>query len=225
MKKILFTAAALMLLGVAYSTETSPAYPFVMWSKNSIPAVQENNAKVSSAEVVEKIRSMNAIGAHTADKLPFDTMFLIRKEGLTTNSLVDAAKTFAFDREDLISHSMVYLNLEGGFDSETLKTGLNLSTLNQYNMESADEVNVLAEKIIADSVSSTESFKLSLIDIKENVPSTAINSLSQAIQTHANNNLAYVMALTGKQVSAKASPVSLQQTGSTTTDPILIKVK
>lgn len=154
----------------------------------------------------------------TETSLRASRLFVIRKEGLTTNDMLKAAQYLEYDRAHMFNHTVAFLDVTGGFDQQgdvVMKTMLGV-TPTEYVLQSKDEISVLASQL---AVSSNAALEVSIITVKSSLPNQLLNEISKEIQESVKKAGvcgSYVMAITGKRVSALASEefISLQQTDS-----------
>lgn len=216
MNKILF--ASLAAISTVFGNYTpNPTldvqYPFVMWSKTAIPAFTEWDGQINATNLVSQVHS-TVFGEDGS--LKATRVYIIRKDGMTTRDTLKAAKFFDYDRNDMFSHSVAFPWVESeGFTSENdslLSQSLGVKA-SEYQLDSADEISILAKKL-GDDTSST--LTVSIINMKHSLSNELINDISKEIQEAVIKTgvvTSHVMALTGRRTDAVVDPIiSLQQT-------------
>lgn len=164
MKKILLaTLCALAHANYTPNPQLDVQYPFIMWSKTAIPTFSENADQISPATLIEQVHSnvYNMDGSLKATRL-----FIIRKDGLTTRDTLKAAKFFEYDRDVLFSHSIAlpWVETEGFTSSNDALLSKSLGVqANEYQLDSADEIPVLAEQLAADT---SANLRVDIINMK-----------------------------------------------------------
>lgn len=215
MKKILLaTLCAIAHANYTPNPQLGEQYPFVMWSKTAIPTFSENADQITAASLVEQVHSTvyNEDGSLKATRL-----FIIRKDGLTTRDTLKAAQYFTYDREVMFAHSVALPWVETeGFSSDNdslLSKSLGVQA-SEYQLDSADEIPVLAEQLAADT---SATLRVDIINMKWSLGNNLINEVSMQVQEAVAKTGAvssHIMALTGRKGSEEqVDPIiSLQQT-------------
>jgi hypothetical protein len=214
MKKILLATLAVALTTANYTPnpQLDIQYPFVMWSKTAIPTFSENADQITAATLVEQVHSsvFNEDGSLKATRL-----FIIRKDGLTTRDTLKAAKYFEYDRDVMFAHSVAFPWVESeGFDSTNdalLSKSLGVQA-SEYQLDSADEIPVLAEQLAADT---SATLRVDIINMKQTLGNDLINEVSKQVQEAIVKTGAvssHIMALAGRKgASEPVDPIiSLQ---------------
>lgn len=153
-----------------------------------------------------------------AENAKASRIIIIRKEGLTTRDLFRNARYLDFDRAQIMNHSVAFTNVSrDGFDMAGDLEFDNILGYNitQYTLDDENEIPVLAEALASKTFE-----KVSMIEVKESIPTASINSISKeiqlAIKASSNETISYVMGIVGRRSENSlnhTSFVSLKQTG------------
>ena len=199
MKKILFAVAtSLFMLGSVlakepYGRQKAVTYPAVFWSELGTQEFQEIQTESTQSEVISKVKELSQ-NSHAS------RIIIIRKEGLTTRELFRNARYLDFDRALIMNHSIAFTNVStDGFDQVAdleLESTLGYN-ITQYVIDEENEIPVLAEAL-----ASKHQEKVSIIEVKESVPTALINTISKEVQLAikaiaTNETVSYVMGIVG----------------------------
>ena len=118
MKKIMFAMAA--LLGAAFALGEKKhhnKYPAVFWSEAHQNEFSEKHDEATFSGVADAVK--NLVGDSTANTTSVERVYVIRKEGMTTQDFFRAARYLEYDRSIMMNHSIAFSQVgKKGFDNE-----------------------------------------------------------------------------------------------------------
>lgn len=193
-----------LVLLLALASANYIRYPFVMWS----PA-----AFNSGLEVQEPITPNQALDALklTVEKAQIQTVVVVVKDSMTQKNLLQFAKNLQYIKDKIFGHSLSYMNMAPGFESELLEAKMG-SHLN-YNLEAEDEMPVLIQQLTKD-LSQQQGFKIAVVNVKASVQSASLNSILKEVEQAVEVvDEKLMMVLTGREAH-EDKLVNFQQTSS-----------
>ena len=107
-------------------------------------------------------------------------LFVIRKDGLTTEGLIRNIKNLQFDLTTLLSHSISFPNIVNDFSAKfdpLVKQNLD-ATLEEYTIQAETELSTIISKVNSNS---DATLQVTIINVKNHINDAFINDISSQL--------------------------------------------